>query len=229
MNPVTIVTLSRYPDLFEGLQNNLNEFAQGYDRILVKDGYLIDFEKDWLTAQGPKKFVYSVNANLGLKLVGPGSDVLLLGDDVRFVCHGCVDRLQSIAYHDSSVGLLSPKIRGAADNVLLTDPPHEALVYSERYIPLVCTYIKRKVLDIIGLLDERFCEGWGYDDCDFSRRVRLAGFKLAVTPTVEVIHGVHRKGSETLIRNEKGDSQEMSRLDEVNAQIYEAKWGDRVK
>ena len=229
---VCIVTLSRYPDLFVGCQENLDEFAPGFDRVLVKDGYLITEEKGWLVAQGPSgSFSYSANVNLGLSLVDKDADVLLMGDDVRFKEPNTIEKLFALAYSEPTLGILSPKIIGGADNPLLINPPQEEdVVYTERYIPLVCSYLKRRMLKQVGQLDaENFSKGWGWDDVDFSRRVRISGFTLGVTPRVEVIHGVKRRGSESLIRNEKGDHDAMQKLDDINAHDYEAKWGDRSK
>jgi hypothetical protein len=227
---VCILTLSRYPDLFVGLQGTIDEFAPGFDRVLVKDGYLITEDKSWLVAQGPSgPFCYARNVNLGLSLVDKDADVLLMGDDVRFKDENTIEKLFALAYSDRTIGILSPRIIGGADNPMLTDPSQtEDLSYTERYVPLVCAYIKRRAL-MNGLDAETFNKGFGWDDVDFSRRVYLSQFNLAVTPRVEVIHGVSRKGSETVVRNEKGDHVAIKDLDEIGAQAYEAKWGDRLK
>ena len=200
--------------------------------MVVKDGYLMDETVPrWYNVQGPDgKFVYAVNTNLGLKASDPEADILLIGDDVRLKHLGTVEQLVKVANSDDNIGLLSPKILGGADNLLQTNPPADKVIsYSERYLALVCTYIKRKVINKIGYLDETFNQGWGWDDVDYSRRARLAGFTLAVTPTVEVIHGVRRKGSESLIRNEKGDDKAMQAQDDLNAKVYFQKWGDNTK
>jgi hypothetical protein len=227
---VAIVTLSRYPDLLEGLTENLNKFAPNFDRVLVKDGYLIDeATTGWYTVPGPEgKFVYSVNANLGLKAVDSDSDILLIGDDVRLKTSNTIETLFDVAYSNESIGMLSPKICGGADNPLQTNPPSD-LTFSERYLALVCTFIKRSVKAKVGLLDERFNIGWGWDDVDYSRRVRQEGFTLGVTAKAEVVHGIKRLGSETLIRNEKGDSKVMQAQDYLHAKLYFEKWGDNVK
>jgi GT2 family glycosyltransferase len=199
---------------------------------LVKDGYLVTEEKSWLVAQGPSgPFCYSTNVNLGLSLVDKDADVLLMGDDVRFKSVDTIERLYAQAYLDPTIGILSPRIIGGADNPLLTDPPQEQdVVYTERYIPLVCAYLKRRMLSQVGQLDaENFSKGWGWDDVDLSRRVRLAGFTLGVATRIEVIHGVKRRGSESLIRNEKGDHDALQKLDNINAQEFFKKWGDNVK
>jgi hypothetical protein len=230
---VCILTLSRYPDLFDGLLGNLGEFAPGYDRVLVKDGYLLEERQEgWLTVEGPPgPFCYAQNVNLGLEAIDQDADVLLMGDDVRFKDENTIEKLYALAYSQANVGILSPRIVGGADNILLRDPPKDRdIVISERYIPLVCAYIKRKALSGAGKLDAvAFSKGWGWDDVDFSRRVRNAGFTLGVTPRVEVIHGVSRTGSESIIRNEKGDNLAMQNLDNINAQEFLKKWGDNIK
>jgi hypothetical protein len=228
---VAIVTLSRYSDLFDGLTDNLNKYAANFDRVLVKDGYLIDDSHSWYTVQGPEgKFVYSVNANLGLRVTDPDSDVLLIGDDVRLSDYSTIGTLYRLAHSSNEIGMLSPRILGGADNPLQTNPPTDAdITYSDRYLALVCTYIKRNAIIKTGYLDERFSAGWGWDDVDYSRRMRNAGFKLAVTPKVSVIHGVNRKGSESLVRNEKGDSKAIQAQDDLNARLYFEKWGDNSK
>lgn len=197
----------------------------------MKDGYLIESSPSWCTVQGPEgKFVYSVNANLGLKATDPDSDVLLIGDDVRLLDYNAVDTLYRLAHSTDDIGMLSPRILGGADNPVQTDPPTDcSITYSDRYLALVCTYIKRNAIIKTGYLDERFSVGWGWDDVDYSRRMRKEGLKLGVTSKVSVKHGVNRKGSESLIRNEKGDSKAIQAQDDLNAILYFNKWGDNVK
>ena len=40
--PPVIVSLSKYPDLFAGMDENLKQFAPQYDRVLVRDGNIIE-------------------------------------------------------------------------------------------------------------------------------------------------------------------------------------------
>jgi len=228
---VAIVTLSRYPDLLDGLTENLNKYAPHFDRVVVKDGYLVgESVPTWLNVQGPDgKFVYSVNANLGLRAVDVASDIILIGDDVRLETPDAVEKLYKIADENSNIGLLSTRINGGADNPDQTNPSGGDVVYTNRYIALVCTYIKRSVLDKVGYLDESFKDGWGWDDVDYSRRVKQAGYTLAVASKIVAKHGVVKRGSESLIRNEKGDRKAMQAQDDINSKIYFSKWKDTKK
>lgn len=227
---VTLVALGKYPDIFESFSENMMSFARGAKyKVFVKDGLLIkESNAGWLTLQGPREFSMTGNANLGWRAADPDTDILYVGDDVRFKDPNTVEKLQDLAYSHSDVGLLSPKICGGADNPLQTDPPLGDIVYSERYLALICTYIKRSVVTKVGYLDEAtFTNKYGWDDVDYSRRVKLAGYRLAVAPKIEVIHGLTRRGTETFLRNEKGYSDSLTKQSEENAEAFFKKWGDK--
>ncbi len=63
-----------------------------------------------------------------------------------------------------------------------------------------CFLIKRKVLDEIGLYDEKFSPAYG-EETDFCYRARKKGFKLVYVGTTELIH--HGSSSTKTIFNEK--------------------------
>jgi hypothetical protein len=228
---VVIVALSKYADIWNDFNRNLKEFAEGYDRVLVRDGRLIQKPEGWALVQGPKQFSMAGNANLGWKAVDQTKDILYLGDDVRFVESDTVERLRDLAYSDPQIGLLSPMILGSADNPLQTNPPQDRdVVYSEKFLALVCTYIKREVIQKVGYLDDiTFLGVYGNDDADYCRRAKNKGFRLAVASKVKVKHGLHYGGTETFLRNVGGS------WDDLDAQVseadrrYLAKWGDLNK
>jgi GT2 family glycosyltransferase len=224
---VAIVTLSKYPDLFAGLQENLNEFAPGYDRVVVLDGKLISEAKGWKVVYGPKEFNISTNANLGINATDPECDIFYLGDDVRLLQKDTIPKLRALAYSDEAIGILSPKVIGGADNELQTNPPTEKeLVYSDRYFALaVGTYLKRSMLNTVGIMDDDVFKGYGWDDVDYCRRVRQRRFKLAVSPHIEVQHGLGTKGTDTFKRNVKGYYEDIQAEADRNEQAYISKWG----
>jgi GT2 family glycosyltransferase len=229
---VAIVSLSKYPELFTGLDENLKKFVPqvNVDKVLVRDGVLIESAPGWYMVDGPEDFNFSGNVNLGLKSVDENSDVLFISDDVRLTNENTVEHLMNYAYSDPQIGLLAPRVIGPADNPLQTDPPQDQdVVFSERYIVFVCLYIKRSVIESVGYMDKETFNGYGWDDVDYSRRVKNAGFKLAITPRVEVIHGVTRKGTETFLKSEKGLWSRLEKQNEHNAQVFLAKWGDNEK
>jgi hypothetical protein len=230
---VTIVALSKYPQIFEGFDENVRKFVTNpnINKILVRDGALLgESIPGWLTLSGPRVFSMTGNANIGFKAVDPDDDILYIGDDVRFTQMNTIERLKEIADTNPRIGLISPKINGGADNYLQTNPPTDKkLVFSDKYLALVCTYITREALNAIGFLDEDTFKGYGWDDVDYSRRVRQAGFKLAVAPQVEVNHGLKRQGTETFLLNEKGYYDELQKQSDENAKAFFKKWGDNNK
>lgn len=230
--PVTMVVLTKYPDIWEGFRKNVDEFfnSKEYYRVVVLDGRLITEPLEWKVVYGPKKFSMAGNANLGWKEVNKGSDLLYVGDDVRFHDSNTIKKLSEIAHSDENIGMLSPKIIGGADNDLQKNPPQEATYsISSRYLALVCTFIKREVLDKVGYLDDETFKGYGWEDADYNRRVVNAGFKLAVTPWVSVHHGIDRQGTETFMRNVSGYYEDIQEQCDKNEQAYVAKWGDNRK
>jgi GT2 family glycosyltransferase len=229
---VAIVSLAKYPELFEGLDNNLKQYADNssFDKVLVRDGYLIEEASGWKIIDGPEDFNFSGNVNLGWGACDENSDVFFISDDVRLKQSNTIEELRDLAYLDSSIGILAPRVIGPADNSLQTDPPKDrSLVYSERYLVFVCLYIKRSVIKRVGLMDKETFNGYGYDDCDYSRRVKKEGFKLAIAPFVEIVHGVKGKGTETFLKSEKGIWNRLKKQNEYNEQCYFKKWGDTKK
>jgi GT2 family glycosyltransferase len=229
---VAIVSLSKYPELFSGLDENINKYITGsnVDRILVRDGLMIESAPGWYVVDGPEDFNFSGNVNLGWQSVDENSDIFFISDDVRLTEENTVQKLIDLAYSDSNIGLLAPRVIGPADNPLQIDPPKDRdLIFSERYIVFVCLYIKRKVIKDVGYMDKETFNGYGWDDVDYSRRVKNAGFKLAIAPNVEVIHGVKGRGTETFLKSEKGLWKRLERQNEHNAQAFFNKWGDNDK
>lgn len=227
---VTLVVLAKYTAIFNGFIENANEYEPHVEKILVRDGHEVCCPS-WKTIQGPEKFSMAGNANLGWRAVSLNDDILYIGDDVRFLQKNTIAGLRDLAYAHPDVGLLSPKIVGGADNSLQTNPPNADIVFSERHLALICTYIKREVINKVGYLDEETFVGYGFDDVDYCRRVRNAGYKLAIDPSISVQHGVQRmdngelrKGTETFIINSRGVYDTIQAQCDANELAYKKKW-----
>lgn len=226
---ITIVALTKYPDIFASFDTNVKEFAPTFDRVLVVDGIMVN-PVGWSVVQGPYTFSMAGNANLGWKAADPTHDILYIGDDVRFTAPDSVEKLRDLAHSDPSIGMLSARIIGGADNVLQTNPPqNKTLVYSDRYLALVCTYIKRTTIERVGYLDDETFKGYGWEDVDYSRRVKKLRMRLAVAPQVEVTHGISRRGTETFLRNDKGYTKTIDEETARNEDAFFKKWGDKAK
>lgn len=204
--PVTIVVLTKYPDILAKFVESAEKYASKFRKVVVADNkellqVPVSSSADggwWEWVQGPEKFSMAGNGNIGFRAANPlavDCDVLYCGDDVRFLENNTIEKLQEIAYSDPEIGILSPKIVGRGSQLQTTAP------YPVTYIPAFqmwfpCVYIKSEVFAKIGFLDEQFND-FGSDDLDFCIRAQLAGFKLAVTNQVSIQHEASPDGGPT--------------------------------
>jgi GT2 family glycosyltransferase len=137
--------------------------------------------------EGEKPFVFARNANIGLRAAGK-SDVILMNDDVELLTPGGFTRLAGILEDRPDIGLASASVEGRVGNPLQRARPGEALrIETVGTICFVCVYLPRRVIDEVGILDERFV-GYGCEDTDFTFRVRAAGLNTAVFDGCVVDH-----------------------------------------
>ena len=88
-------------------------------------------------------------------------------------------------------------------------------VYFKRIV-FFCTVFKKKVLNKVGLLDERYEQG-NYEDDDYCMRIAKQGLQTAIDNTVFI----HHYGSETFKKNKIDFGKSMER----NGQRFMKKWG----
>jgi GT2 family glycosyltransferase len=219
MRPVTIVVLGKYKAVFDGFRRDVDHRFPAVPKVFVRDGEEIQPPPGWALVQGPERFSMAGNANLGWRAAPAGSDILYVGDDVRFTSSDAIERLQEAAYSDPAIGIVSPRIVGGCNQRSQTDPP-EGVSYSERRLCFICVYIKREVIDRVGCLDEQFRE-YSPDDTDYCLRVKEAGYRLAVTSAVTARHGVNTDGTNTFrLNNSDFEDQFRRGVDKLKA-----KWG----
>lgn len=204
MTSVAIVTLTRFQDIFDAFADSVNLYEPDeVDKIAVLSGPdRPEFDArgfNWVWGQEP--FVWAGSTNLGIKCARD-CDVLLSNDDVQLMGR-TVGTLQAICEANPSIGVLAPQVIGDGINnrlAMASTPIHTEWAESKEYIPFVCVYLPRRVIDAVGPFDESFT-GYGGDDMDYCLRVQKAGFKLAVTPRVKVKHGFgDRKYSSSFLR-----------------------------
>lgn len=191
------VTLSHYPDLFQGLVECLDKYEPLLPRILVRDGELIQtVPPNWRVVDAPTPFIYARNVNLAWAEAGE-QDVILCGDDVRF-SGPFVRALRDKAYEDTAYGISCAQLWGQS--------------------PFVCGYFKRDVIKAVGEMDERFT-GYGREDNDFCRRMEALGYS---TQPVE-IPATHNGGTSFWKRASEGGFNMQAESDR-NQRLYEEKW-----
>lgn len=218
MRPVTIAVLGKFPDIFNGFVESSEKYLPSIPKVFVRDGNEITMPTGdtWTCIQGIPPFSNPGYANLAWQAAAPDSDILYCGDDVRFLQNDTWQILQEVAYSDPKIGMLSPKIIGAAGNALQTNPKPEGVTYSSQRLALICTYIKREVIDAVGYMDPAYGGSYGSDDSDYNYRVRKAGYMLAVTPKV---NAEHRHAASTFTRTGPGNDCT------TGAEKFRKKWG----
>jgi GT2 family glycosyltransferase len=153
---------------------------------------------------GDRQAGFATNANRGLRAAS--GDVVLLNSDV--IAHKrWLERLQYRAYSTSRRGIVGPKLlypdnriqsAGAFRNL---DAP-EWFDHRYRFAPAehgpanvawpalgmtgACLYVKRAVIDDVGLLDEGYT--MAYEDMDWCLRAWEAGWEVAYYPGASLTH-----------------------------------------
>ena len=221
MRPVTVAVLGKFPDIFNGFRESADLYMPSVPKVFVRDGNEIKMPTDskWTCIQGEGPFSNPGFANIAWQAAASDSDILYCGDDVRFMQQDTVELLREIAYSDPCIGILSPRIIGAAGNNLQVYPKAEGITYSTQRLAFICVYIKREVIDKVGYMDPIFGGSYGYDDSDYNYRTQLAGYKLAVTPRVSV---EHKHAASTFTRTGPGSD---CRLGEEK---FRTKWGAKA-
>jgi len=154
---------------------------------------------------------YTLAANQGLRAAQGDFCVLLNSDTI--VTSGWLDRMAACALSDAKIGVVGPlsntaswqsipKISEDGDWATNPLPPNmtveemgalvvagAARLYPEmKFLNGFCLFIRKSVLDQIGLFDEeQFGAGYGEED-DFCLRARAAGWKLALADDVFIFH-----------------------------------------
>lgn len=186
-------------------------------RVLVADNGSHDGSLERLQREFPTIETIEYASNLGFAAgVNPamqrafdeGSDyVLLLNSDV-LVAPDLLTRLVAAAEAHPEIGILSPKIlwEGREDRLaglgcrvrtfdieLIGWDTPDSIETSDTPVVLECVFgsamlLSRRVIDAVGLFDERFF--FYYEDLDLCLRARAAGFLSAYLPSATVRHAV---------------------------------------
>lgn len=146
---------------------------------------------------------YAEGTNKGIRL-SDARYVVTLSNDV-FVTKKWLTKLVRILDQNPDIGLISPltdnigsncpraSMTVPAFNLLQPGDPYEKIndlpsrfIYCGDHISMFCAVLRKKMIDKVGLLDERFtCYG---NDFDYNDRIRHAGWKLAVALNCFVYH-----------------------------------------
>jgi hypothetical protein len=182
--------------------------------VVVSDGLSEETRaelQDVIWVEGKSPFVFARAINMGAEAAHPDSDIVILGDDVRFATHDALDMLSRFSIGAAAI---VPEIAGVCGQ------PAQRIGASDTsadWLAFVCAYIPRKVWDAVGPLDERFV-GYGYDDVDWCMRAKDHG-ELRIAHNVTAMHirdSSYRKKADWQIKYRE------------NHTIFENKWKEAL-
>lgn len=157
-------------------------------------------------------------------------DIILLNDDT-FILTDIVEEMSKLAYSDPKIGIVGGKSLSPNEIVnnygiyvgLDGNTSHRYYgkrrdevthVEQQKAIEGSCFFIKREVIDRIGLFDEAY--GMGYrEEVDYCFRARESGYKVVSSPTAEYVHFVSQTNHQLGITNDTFD-------------IFMKKWGAKL-
>ncbi|NME82788.1 bifunctional glycosyltransferase family 2 protein/class I SAM-dependent methyltransferase [Clostridium sp. SM-530-WT-3G] len=206
--------------------------------IIIVDNASNDGTVQWLKQQSDIKYIlnnenkgFPAGCNQGIKIAKKDNDIFLLNNDT-VIMPNSIFNLRMGLYSDCKVGAT-----GAVSNSIsyyqqideqyndfngymkfaLRNNITNSLKYEER-VKLVgfAMFIKRNVLDKVGMLDERFTPG-NFEDDDLSLRIIREGYKLLLCKDSYV----HHFGSVSF----KEKPQQYNELLRVNSNKFKEKWG----
>ena len=214
------------------LESVVNKTEAGCHIILIDNASNDETSKyleDFTNAAGDKVVLLKNKTNLGfLKAANQGLTkstakfTCLLNNDT-VVTRGWLRELMSVAESNPRLGILNPSSTTLGQKVPLKDIDKyagEVKKYQGEYVEMAqasgfCMFIKREVIDKIGLLDERYGQGY-FEDTDYSRRAKDAGFIIAKACGSYVYH----QENVSFLRLKKRND-----LFNRNRKIFEERWG----
>jgi GT2 family glycosyltransferase/glycosyltransferase involved in cell wall biosynthesis/uncharacterized coiled-coil protein SlyX len=170
--------------------------------------------------------------NIGLQYANDSEFVVLLNNDVvvprgwlpRLLRHarrpdiGSVGPLTNWAGNEAKIEVSYSNIRDMEAFARAYICEHSGKVFDIPSLAMYCVAMRKAVVDQVGRLDERFGIGM-FEDDDYARRVRQAGYRVICAEDVFV----HHYGMASFAK--LGDA-EYKKLFERNKQLYEEKWGE---
>jgi GT2 family glycosyltransferase len=174
---------------------------------------------------------FAAGNNIGLRLAR-GEYVVILNNDT-VVTRGWVRDLIRPLLRDAGVGLTGPLTNNIgneqkvkADYRTITEMHEWSRNFVRRRLrrrfevnnlAFFCVAMRRSLLDEVGLLDEAYGIGF-FEDDDYCRRVRRAGYRLLIVDDVFVHH--HLSASIAMLGPDR-----IGELMNWNREIFEARWG----
>jgi len=206
--------------------------------IIIVDNNSSDGTREWLKDQKNMKVIlngenvgFPKGCNMGIAAAEKENDILLLNNDT-VVTPRWMDNLKTCLYSKDEIGAVAA-ITNNCSNYQAVSVPYsdmkDMLPFAnennssnpekwEEKSRLVafCMLIKRTVLNMVGIIDERFTPG-NFEDDDLSMRIIESGYKLMLCNDCFI----HHFGSASFNKNYT----EFNIHLRLNTQKFQEKWG----
>lgn len=236
LTSIIIPTYNALPLLQSCIHAIKQHTSEQYEIIVVDNGSL-DGTAEFCRSEGLTFASLSANegfpaaCNIGLRMAA-GENLLLLNNDV-IVSRDWLKNLLAGLYSGEDVGLIGPtsnrvsgkqqiklnyrELAGFQDAAARYVISHQGIRLQVKRLVGFCLLFRRKVMEDIGLLDERFSPGH-YEDDDYCYRARRHGYQLLIARDCYV----HHLGSASFKRHKQ---QVLRRLIAKNRRKFIRKWG----
>lgn len=210
--------------------------------IIVIDNNSTDGTKEWLMEQQDIKTIinnenlgFPAACNQGIQIAENDSDIFLLNNDT-VVMDNSIFCLRMGLYEETNIGAAGSVSNRVGNNQMISESFNsidDYFIYCEKNniydssrhdyrIKLVgfSMLFKRKMINLVGMLDENFGLGH-YEDDDISVRLILAGYKLLLCYDSFIYHF----GNRSFMKNKMRDFNKHQAGIEKNRNYFMAKWG----
>lgn len=205
--------------------------------IIMVDNGSTDDTRLWLKEQKDIKCIFNdknegfpKGCNIGIKNSKNDNDILLLNNDT-IVTENWLSNLRKCLYSDNDIGAVGPITNSSPYYQAISVPydneeelhkfcqkhnvSNKDLWEQRQKLIGFCMLIKRKALDKVGFLDERFSPG-NYEDDDISIRLIESGYRLFLCKDTFI----HHYGSASF-----SDNESYHNLLCRNEEKFRKKWG----
>lgn len=213
---IIVLNWNGYRDTVECLRSLFRLTYPACEIILVDNGSTDDSVsglkkefRDLIYIENKENLGFAEGNNVGIRYaLGHGADYIFLLNNDTVVKRDLIDILISVAEPDERIGVVGPKIyAGLSESLVLwgaggeIDWRHGKTYHTGYheidhgqwdnirdvdYVSGCAMLIRKKVLEDVGLLDERFF--LYYEETDFCMRARKRGFRVVYAPHARVWH-----------------------------------------
>jgi O-antigen biosynthesis protein len=246
-----VIPVYNHLDYTRACLASLREATEGRFELIVIDNASSDGTAQYLAGlrgagwplhviSNPTNLGFTLAVNQGMAQAG-GEAVVLLNNDTTLRPHWLFG-LWRTAESANEIGIVGPRLLDPQTQRIRTigglifrkggveAPPGEGCERADaalqcpfecQYVEGSCMFIKRRVIETIGYLDETYAPAY-YEDTDYCFRAREAGFRIVYSPYSEVYH--HSTVTAQTVRRE---DDAFARAAQRNDRIFRERWSHR--